>query len=991
MINETSNNMNELSDLPMTTFSMKTRTRFGSWNVRTLLEPSRLAQLCKEVHNYNLLFVGICETRWPGVGENITSDGFTFLYSGKPENLPRSSGVGFLLTKRAKRALITWKPFSDRVISVRFRTRARNLTCIQCYAPTDAAERASKEEFYNILDKAISESNRGDILVVMGDFNAQIGSDNTNLKSTMGTHGLGCKTENGELFLGMCASNNLVVGGSIFPHKRIHKVTWVSPDQRTENQIDHVTISSKWRGSLLDVRNRRGADMATDHHLIVAEIRIKLAAIRYSNNNSNTRPVNVHNLKNTVLASAYSEALSQNLLASHENDLSSWERVKSIFMDPAIDILGYKENLRKEWISDETWRIIEQRKLVKADLNRAKTRGAKLSLQTQHNDLDKLVKRSSRRDKRKWVDDIGKEAQAAAETHRTSDVYRYLRKLTNEHTTAQRPLRKQNGELATSSEEQVNVWADFYSEMLSSNGRSAQISCECESHADDPDISSACPNVNEIINSINSLKTNKSPGVDGISAELLKVDSSTSAKIIHPIIRTFWENESLPDEVIEGIIINIPKKGDLTNPNNWRGITLLCMVNKVIAQIIAKRISARVSPALRQEQAGFRPHKSTIDHINSLRVIVEQSVEWRSPLYMCFIDFEKAFDKLNHSVIWSALRCKNVPLKLISLIKCLYHSASCRIKHGKALSRTVKVEIGARQGCVLSPLLFNIVLDTILKSALQNGKGITWGLQGRLNDLDYADDICLLAHSFSDLASNLRNITTTTDAAGLKINTAKTKTLRVNATSQELFTIGNNQVEDVSQFCYLGSIISKNGGSSEDIDNRVQKARQTFGRLRPIWNTSSLSQRTKLTIFNTNVKSTLLYGCETWNAAPRDMQKIQVFVNQCLRRILRIFWPRVVSNNRLWEQSNQQLMATEIKKRKWRWIGHTLRRSRNDITRNAIDWNPQGSRRRGRPAHTWRRQIDVEVAEMGKTWGEIRALAQDRNMFNQFIEALCSL
>ncbi len=115
-----------------------------------------------------------------------------------------------------------------------------------------------------------------DITIVMGDFNAKIGEDNTGYEEAMGRHGLGELSENGERFIDFCALNRLVIGGRIFPHRRIHKATWVSPDHTTENQIDHICISKKFRRSLQDVRVRRGADVASDHHLLTLRIKLKL-------------------------------------------------------------------------------------------------------------------------------------------------------------------------------------------------------------------------------------------------------------------------------------------------------------------------------------------------------------------------------------------------------------------------------------------------------------------------------------------------------------------------------------------------------------------------------------------------------------------------------------------------------------------------------------------------------------------------------------------
>ena len=115
------------------------------------------------------------------------------------------------------------------------------------------------------------------MLILMGDLNAKVGSNNTDREKVMGRHGHGNMNENGELLADFCAINNLIVGGTLFPHKTCHKVTWVSPDHQTENQIDHIIIKQRFRSSLQDVKARRGADIGSDHHLVVAKIKIRLS------------------------------------------------------------------------------------------------------------------------------------------------------------------------------------------------------------------------------------------------------------------------------------------------------------------------------------------------------------------------------------------------------------------------------------------------------------------------------------------------------------------------------------------------------------------------------------------------------------------------------------------------------------------------------------------------------------------------------------------
>ena len=142
----------------------------------------------------------------------------------------------------------------------------------------------------------------------MGDFNAKIGMDNTGYEDIMGTHGLGQMNENGERFADLCALNQLVIGGSIFPHKHIHKATWISPNHVTENQIDNICICRKFRRSWQDVRVMRGADVSSDHHLLMTTVKLRLK--RFTTANSTRTKYNVGLLRDKDTQAAFQISLS---------------------------------------------------------------------------------------------------------------------------------------------------------------------------------------------------------------------------------------------------------------------------------------------------------------------------------------------------------------------------------------------------------------------------------------------------------------------------------------------------------------------------------------------------------------------------------------------------------------------------------------------------------------------------------------------------------
>jgi len=155
-----------------------------------------------------------------------------------------------------------------------------------------------------------------------------------------------------------------------------------------------------------------------------------------------------------------------------------------------------------------------------------------------------------------------------------------------------------------------------------------------------------------------------------------------------------------------------------------------------------------------------------------------------------FIDFEKAFDPVKREIMWFTLQEYGIPRKIIQIIKILYDIFKCKISHKGKLSEFKEVRIGVRQGCILSPTLFLLILDKVMKRMKGLRKrGIQWTMKERLEDLDYADDICLLAQRFCDMDEKLKRLKEEAELAGLHININKTKGMRVNTSNKQKFRI----------------------------------------------------------------------------------------------------------------------------------------------------------------------------------------------------------
>ena len=311
--------------------------------------------------------------------------------------------------------------------------------------------------------------------------------------------------------------------------------------------------------------------------------------------------------------------------------------------------------------------------------------------------------------------------------------------------------------------------------------------------------------------------------------------------------------------------------------------------------------------------------------------------------------------------------------------------------HDCTISDWFQVKSGVRQGCILSPILFLVVIDwTMRKTTSDKPRGIQWNLFSHLEDLDFADDLAILSTNCSNLQEKTARLETYAKQTGLHINTAKTQVMYVNATCTPTapITANGDPLEFVDEFTYLGSLIStEDNGAQKNIKARLGKVLGAFARLQSIWTSKQYSLKTKVRLYNSSVKSVLLCGSECWRAIKSDMSKLESFHNGCLRKICRIFWPNKISNRDLYRKTGCQSVVMEIKRSRIQWLGHVLRMGQARIPKVALHWTPPGKRKPGRPKTTWRRTVMSELSEVKLTWGEAQHAAQNRAKWKEIVVA----
>ena len=665
-----------------------------------------------------------------------------------------------------------------------------------------------------------------------------------------------------------------------------------------------------------------------------------------------------------------------------------WNKFKAAVTDTSTEVVGFCKGKRKAWLSDKTWQQIEQRLNVKCKIN-SETDFEKLKLlKIQYNVLNKSVKCSARSDKRKWYEDLAIEAEVAASKNDFKTVHRIVKKLTGAKQVSKSNVKDKNGITLTDVNSKLQRWASHFSDVLNREDPVSTISDKViqdicfdveGKHLTSYDLNEITET--EIKSTITKLKSGKAKGIDDIHAEILKAGGDVVVSELHKLFNMIWKKENVPSDWRKGIITCLPKKGDLSDCNNWRGITLLSVPSKVFTRIIFDRISVVVDTILREEQAGFRKGHSCVDQIHILRLLIDRCESLKSTLNLAFVDFEKAFDSVHRHTLWRIIEAYGIPSKYISIMRNIYDGTQCCVKTADGTTDWFEIKTGVRQGCVLSTLLFLIVIDFVMRRTSQTNKGIA--VNGRaqlLSDLDFADDIVLLSNDQDGLQQLMNSVFETGQYLGLKVNVKKTNVLSIGNNDEVEVSVAGKKLEQVNSYSYLGTVIDSTGNINAEINSRIGKASRAFSAMYNIWHSKHINTKTKLSLYNSNVVSVLLYGSECWPLTVTNSKKIDGFDSKCLRRIMDIKWQDKVTNIALRDSTGQTELTNKIRKRRLQWFGHVTRMNNNSLPRAVMlkDEFPV-KRNKGRPKETWHQTLKKDFKLLQMTEDEAICATADRN------------
>lgn len=396
---------------------------------------------------------------------------------------------------------------------------------------------------------------------------------------------------------------------------------------------------------------------------------------------------------------------------------------------------------------------------------------------------------------------------------------------------------------------------------------------------------------------------------------------------------------------------------------------------KLFSSIINNRLISTLDPAQPVEQAGFRKGYSTIDHIHTLETVIRKYQEMQRPLYVAYIDYQKAFDTISHNNIWHTLETQEVQEKYIRVIKSIYENSKSRVKL-ETIGPWFPIQRGVRQGDPLSPSLFTATLQSVFAQLDWEGYGVRVNNE-YLNHLRFADNIVLLSETTRELQTMLDSLSKASKSVGLEIN--RSKTMLMTNSIKKTLSVDNEPLTYTDKYIYLGKQITFDNKSNElEVERRAQLTWNKYWGFKEIFK-SNMPVNIKTKVLNTCLIPCLTYACQTWIFNNKTKNKLITCQRGIQRSMLKIRKMQKIRHSKIREATKAKDALTQALSLKWKWAGHVARIQDKRWTKKIIEWKgPMGKRKKGRPLRRWEDDICktagsdwIKTAQSRKNWSSL--------------------
>ncbi|BHF61520.1 hypothetical protein SprV_0100449500 [Sparganum proliferum] len=669
-------------------------------NPRSNRPERRTALVARELARYKVDIAALSETRFSEQGQlEEVGAGYTFFWSGRPRTERRDAGVAFAIRNDiVGRLPCLPQGINDRLMSLRLPLRrgGKFATIISAYVPPMTSPDAARDKFYEDLHALLTTVSKADKLIVLGDFNARVGTDHTAWRGVLGPHGLRGSNDNGLLLLRTCAEHRLILTNTFFCLPEREKATWRHPRSRQWHLMDYVLVRRRDQRDVLVTKAIAGADGWTDHRLVTSKMRIRLQPRRRPQGKRPPGKLNVallslpahhlhfsnelaQRLDNLPIAAADDAAAAAAENASVEN---RWCQLRDTIQSTALAVPGRAHRQHQDWFDDNDAVIsnllAEKNRLHKAYVDHP-TADNKAAFYRSRRQLQQRL--GGMQDS--WTARKAEEIQGYADRNEWKNFFSAIKAVYGPPTKGTAPLLSADGStLLTEKTQILQRWAEHFRGVLNRPSAISDAAIDrlpqVETNAD----LDLPPSLQETIRAVQQLSSGKAPGSDAIPAEVYKHGGPQLMDHLTALFQEMWRQGE------DATIVHFYKrKGNRQICDNHRGISLLNIAGKIFARILLNRLNNHLEQGLLPEsQCGFRRHRGTTDMIFAARQLQEKCQEMRTHLYSTFVDLTKAFDTVNREGLWKIMQKFGCPERFTQMVRQLHDGMMARVTDNGAVS-----------------------------------------------------------------------------------------------------------------------------------------------------------------------------------------------------------------------------------------------------------------------------------------------------------------
>ena len=971
--------------------------RIGSINVRTAKCESKLAEHVLHIQHLQHHVTCIQEARIKSQGEIVFQKGdplhgWRVLHNGMKT---ANAGVAIVLAPHV--ILEDVEHIMDgRISAVRVEIYGVKLVIFSCYGPTEQHSETTKSVFYDKLRKAVIEMEKNHPsfkIILAGDFNASIGDDcSPDSWQCVGKFHDNIETSfNGTKLIETSENLRLKILNTMFePKNERHRFTFNS-NLGYSRRLDYIICDGYLRKFVKQCRAYPGSseEFDSDHVMVVADFycpsKLRRKQLFGKNSKLNPKKQRVAKRQTKLLCDdknlreqfckALDKQFSEPPVLNLNVDILEQEISMGILKAAEVIPKAEKQLDKKPWMNDQFLVLVKKRQQTK----------------------DKIIKKTIMKEivkmrtnlKNAYFLDKAKSINLASEARDTEEEFCRAKKYTS-ITRSQKILVSEKA-LAKHFE---NHFANR--DHLVDQNQPEITNPENYPHILPPldldPIKEDPPDADEISAAISKFNNGKCEGTDSLKAEHFKYGTSQRLILyLSILLGLIWSTLTIPKEWLNASVTCLHKKGPKSLPQNYRGISIISTMSKLISMIFVNRIRKNYERILLPTQFGFRANKSTTDAIFITSRIIQQSKANGKPLYIAFIDLKAAYDWIPRPMLFRVLKNRLKLGKLIDVLALLYQGTKAYIK---GCDETFDTFVGCRQGALESPPSFNVYMDFVVRCARVEIKkrypnsGFTLDFsipnecstremrrqakqRGKrtIDELLYADDEEVFANSEIELKGILEIYDKTFTRFGLTMAYSKTETMVFNVPEEikarkSLFSINGNEIKNVQTFKYLGNGFTNDACIPKHfLHLRIASAFSKWSELKHVFTDKRIYLSTRIKILTACVRSRLVYGCQAWEPNTADMKKIETIWNGFLRKMVKggyerrsaqrkrkhnerannqeqtegeFDWRFKISNEQLYEITGTGPISNFCEVQYLKYIGHVVRMDNDSPQKQAL-------------------------------------------------------